>query len=440
MKEGRTEAQAEEQSRIEEARRKGAARIEAEEAEESLTKLSAEEKFEKVARRIRKNAVIAKYYREYGKEVLEAEGAHEPFELSDKGLKLWTACRTSAENMPKCCGIWEIDEYKSQKVKDVIKTNLCRNRFCDNCQNVLSIKRDRKYAPYLDELSKDYDVYFITFTQTNCYAEELLGCVNKMFYNFGYIVRLFAGNAKIKGYDFLKYGFIGGIRAIEITKNEDEGTFHPHFHCLFALRKGQRLADEAKRKHINRYSFNNEDVKKSHKKKEAGEEEKPRKFSDFEILLQKVWRLRYDGVRVTAKNIEELPIGYSVVCERCNPNAGNRYKDVFKYATKGIFKTGDDDKISIGNEDFKALFPALLGRRVIQGYGVLNAIDFEASEAEAEKQEREYMEILAKLRAVEAPRRTYEYLHQIEEELKRKQVKYISRSSLHELTGEDYEG
>lgn len=404
---------------------------------EVFEKLNAAEKFDKVERRIGKNGVIASYYEEYGEWIMEVEGAREPCELPDKSLKFWWACRRSAQAMSNCCRIWEIDEYEQQKVKDVIKTNLCRNRFCENCQNVLSIKRDRKYAPYLDLLLKEYDVYFITFTVPNCYGEELQGVLEKMFYHFGYVTRVFSGNTKIKGYDFQKYGFLGAVRALEITKNEMENTFHPHFHCLFVLRKGLRLSDGSKRKYINRFSFDNPDVKKPHRAKQEGG--MVRKFTEFEILLQKLWRLRYDGVKVTEKSIAELKEGYSVVCEACSATSGNRYKDVFKYATKGIFKSSNEEEILFGSYDFKALLPALYGRRVIQGYGLLNALEFEVSEKESAEQEQNYLKILSKLREVEAPKRTFAYLSEIRKELERKTTTYISKSSLHELTAEDYE-
>lgn len=92
-----------------------------------------------------------------------------------------------------------------------------------------------------------------------------------------------------------------------------------------------------------------------------------------------------------------------------------------------------------GSYDFKALFPALYGRRVIQGYGLLNALEFEASEKESAEQEQNYLKILSKLREVEAPKRTFEYLSEIRKELERKTTTYISKSSLYELTAEDYE-
>ena len=110
---------------------------------------------------------------------------------------------------------------------------------------------------------------------------------------------------------FEKYGFFGAVRALEITREKARPDyFHPHFHCLFILKKGMKL-DEG-RKHITSFSYDDEDYKRRHRKKVDGQVS--RYFGDFEILLQKIWRLRIEGVKVNKKNIENLSEGYSVIC------------------------------------------------------------------------------------------------------------------------------
>ena len=118
MKNGVQEAPKQARKWIQQVRRKHEAQADVDDERERITKLDASGKFEKVARRIRKNAVIAQYYREYGEEIMEAEGARELCELSDEGIKLFRACETSFKSMPKCCSLWEIDEYEEQKVKN----------------------------------------------------------------------------------------------------------------------------------------------------------------------------------------------------------------------------------------------------------------------------------------------------------------------------------
>ena len=375
-------------------------------------KLNAREKFGRVARRIKKNDTVAEWY-----EMLYEDTGDE------------TLPRI-AQNMRDCCQYWDIDYYRFQGVKDVLRTNCCKNRFCDNCQNAMSIQRERKYAPFLDALARLYDIYHIVFTIPNPERDELRPAVNNMYKQIGYIIRLFTGNAKIKGYDFEQYGFLGAVRALEITKGSDGRTFHPHFHCLFVLRKGLKLDEN--RRIVNCYSFNNPDVKKSHKRKEYGKPE--RYFSEFEILLQKVWRLRVDGVKVTRKSIDGIKEGYSVICDNCD----GKYKEVFKYATKGIFKEGEESAVN-GYVDFVPLVYALYRRKLIQGYGLLNKYKFELSIEQDARADAEYQDVVKKLRELETPERVFEYLTDINKELQSKNITYISRSTIGELMGEEYD-
>ncbi len=379
-------------------------------------KLNVNSQLSRVSRRIKKNETIAEFYEQLAEDIEENRigWCYSPETL-----------RNVADRMSKCCRYWDIDHYPLQAVKDMLRTNACKNRFCDSCQNKISIERERKFAPVLDALARDHDVYHIVFTVSNVYAEELKPCLDRMYEQFAYINRLFSGDAKIKGISFYKYGYVGAIRALEITKNRIENTFHPHFHCLFILRKGLKL--DKGRRYVNSFSFNNSDIKKSHHKREYGEIE--RYFSDFEILLQKIWRLRYDGIKLTQKNIDGIKEGYSVICD----NANGKYKEVFKYATKGIFREGDENALG-GYYDFLSLFNALHGRRLIQGYKILNGFDFEDL---SQNVDEEYMKVRATLEELEKPFRSFEFLNEIEENLHK--YTYISRASIAEIMGEDYD-
>ena len=374
-------------------------------------KLNSREKFGKVSRRIKRNDIIAEYYDQLYEET------------EDETLP------RIARNMRDCCKLWDLDYYRFQGVKDVLRTNCCKNRFCDNCQNALSIQRERKYSPFLDALSRLYDIYHIVFTWRNAEPEELCPSVDNAYKQFAYIIRLFSGNAKIKGISFEGYGFLGAVRALEITKNQKDGTFHPHFHCLFILRKGLKL--DRYRKHVNSYSFSNPDIKRSHRKREYGAPE--RYFSDFEILLQKIWRLRLDGVKVTRDSISNLKEGYSVICD----NAEGCYKEVFKYATKGIFKEGEENAVR-GYGDFVPLVYTLYRRKMIQGYGLLNKYKFEMTIEQDARADEAYQRIIDVLRELEKPERVFEYLSDIQKELETNNVTYISRATVAELMSEDY--
>lgn len=376
-------------------------------------KLDSKERIQKIARRVNKNDVIADYYMQLAEET---------------GVESYNG---NAARISCCAKNWVIDFYQVHGIKDIKRIDLCHDRFCDNCQNAQSVQRERKFAPVLDFFAPRYDIYHMVFTVPNVYPEELLPSLDRMYNQIGYIFRLFRGNAKIRGYDFRKYRYLGAIRALEITKGRDGKTFHPHFHCLFILRKGVKFEGS----NVNSYSFDNPDVKKSHHKKEYGKPE--RYFTDFEILIQKIWRLRYDGVRVNVKNIAELKEGYSVICEK---RKKGDYKEVFKYALKGIFKKGD---ITGGYNDFEPLALALKNRRVIQGYGILRSFDFEfgidQDDIDATK-DLLYSSIIHEIRKKELPSRMVEGLYDILRNAKKNgDIKYISRNRISEIMAEDYD-
>lgn len=376
-------------------------------------KLNSKGSFETIKRRTRRNDTLADWYNN-----LYEETGEERFDRKATALK-------------SCCKIWDTEYYRLQGVKDIKRTNHCNDRFCENCQSLNAKQREDKFTPFLDTFKRHFDIYHIVFTVTNPTHDKLFDTVENMFKQFGYIIRLFRGNAKIKGYDFLRYGFVGAIRALEITKSKDGLTFHPHFHTLFLMKKGLKLDTDGKT-HVNDYSFDNTRNGAIYK------------FSDFEILLQKIWRLRYDGIKVNAENIKLLPIGYSVKLNR-----PKNYHEVFKYATKGIFK--ENASPVDGERDFRILQRTLDGRRIIQGYGALNGFKFDDSNEEdfdyidtlskvigaiyddKEKIDTEYENFISALKSVEDPVKLYEYFEDIFKEFDSKNIKYVSRASIYEL-------
>ena len=374
-------------------------------------KYNALEKLQKVKRRISKNEVISDYYRQFADET---------------GVERYN---NNASRLYWCSTTWVLDIYEEQKVRDLIRTSRCRDRFCANCQNALAVQRAKKYEPVLKHFSERYDVYHIVFTIPNPSPDELPQAVDRMYKQIGYIMRLFRGDAKIKGYDFKEYRFLGAIRALEITKGKDGVSYHPHFHCLFLFRKGVKFTGA----NVNAYSFDNVDVKKSHHKKDTKNPQK-RYFTDFEVLLQKVWRLRYDGVKVTQDSINALQEGYSVVANKAKPKD---YKEVFKYATKGVLKKSDK---SGGYVTFETLMKALENRRIIQGYGVFRSIDFEMYDeqrAEEEKAEALYNRFTDELRTVERPGFGGQKLSDIVSDAKKGRYVYISKRTF--ALEDDYE-
>lgn len=308
-------------------------------------------------------------------------------------------------NSVDLCGkYFDFDYYRFQAVKALTRMNLCRDKFCPNCQSLLATRRLFKYQPYLDSYAKDNGLYHVVFTVPNCTDVDLKVMVSLMYKTFGHVMRYLRGNLKIKGIDFTQYGWLGCIRSLEVTQNHENGTFHPHFHCIFIMKK-DLVFDKV---HKNQYSYDGRKL--------------VRLFSDFEILLQKIWYLCFTGVRCTLKEIENLKQGFSVIVDECKPGD---YKEVFKYAVKGCFK-GDE---IFTYESFKTLYYALHSRRVIQGYGVLRVLDFENDDIIEDEIDDVYDKYISKLAAFESPVKKIETLSEVLTETLNGNYIYVSKSS-----------
>lgn len=310
-----------------------------------------------------------------------------------------------ARAMRVCCQWWDTDYYRLQQVKDIKRVNLCKDKFCFNCQSMLAIKRQQKFAPMLDLLYRDFSICHMVVTVPNCTGDELLPMLDKMYKKFKYMTRLLSGNKQIRGFDFTRYGYAGGIRALEVTQNRTDFSFHPHFHCMILFQKNLSF----QQKHINSYSFDNGLL--------------VRKFSDLEIQLQKVWRLLIEGKTITLEAVQQMKEGYSVIIDSI---AKGEYHECFKYACKGAFKDG-----TIYDENtFRALWYALHSRRMIQGYGLLHNSKDENAEILEEDLTQNYEKMVAQLRSIEEPVFKAETLSEI---LSEKNCSYVSKSNLKRL-------
>lgn len=350
----------------------------------------------KSAKKISDNDLIAEYYEKLAEE-------------NESDL-----LQNRAANVKGCFKLWDLDYYRKQKIKDIKRINLCKDKFCLNCQNIASKRRYMKYKPLLDDLENNADIYHVVFTVPNCFAEDLKNTLETMYRKFPYVTQYFQCKRKCKGIDFKKYGFFGAVRSLEITTKKEKSRqteYHPHFHCLFVLRKGLK----EKRRHVNEYSFNGKYL--------------TRRFTDLEILLQKIWYLFMNGEKLTVEKVRALKQGYSVTADKANGN----YKEVFKYAVKGSFKDGAIFNYKV----FETLHKALHRRKIIQGYGRLNHIDFE-DEITAEEVDEIYEAIRRELQKTEDPERQYMSLKEIFSDFEENaDIRYISKNAIRHTLKEE---
>jgi hypothetical protein len=121
---------------------------------------------------------------------------------------------------------------------DKITAKYCNSRTCINCNRIRTAKLVKGYLTPLKELANiepDNNLEFVTLTIPNCKPEELNDIVYSMKKNLTNLIRVIREKRKID---------ISGITKIECTYNDNENTFHPHFHLIVNKNSGQLIIDE----------------------------------------------------------------------------------------------------------------------------------------------------------------------------------------------------
>lgn len=279
---------------------------------------------------------------------------------------------TTISNLKKCNKYFAINRYDCNQIKDFLSTNLCRSKFCNNCKKVKQASRMSRYIPEIEPY-KD-KLYHIIFTLPNVCGKDLKMTIKKMSKSFRQLMRYVNGLKKLSFIDFSKYGYLGAIRSLEITFKDDN--YHPHYHCAFAF---DNL--ELEKNITNVYSYDFQGNKET------------RYFSEFEIILQKLWYMCLNDITVTKENFDNLELGYSVAC---NKFQDNDYAELFKYMTKETDETNN----VLTYDNFKVLYFATLSLKQIQGYKAFYKINDSDLNSEVDKY---YNDIIYYLNDTELP-------------------------------------
>lgn len=126
---------------------------------------------------------------------------------------------------------------KDAEGKKKLKTaNFCRVRTCPMCQWRRSLKMFSQVRKITDKiLQDDKGIKFIfgTFTVKNTDAENLENCIDNLNKKFRYLVSNSLTFAPAKK---LKRNLLGYLKAVEVTYNIKDKTYHPHLHVIFAVK------------------------------------------------------------------------------------------------------------------------------------------------------------------------------------------------------------
>ncbi|MDA1909658.1 protein rep [Bacillus cereus] len=247
--------------------------------------------------------------------------------------------------MSVCNDFWFLDVYEKEKIKDMIATNLCKDKFCANCKKVKQASRMSRFIPHIEKY-KEHGLYHLVLTVPNVDGLELKATIKKMFKSFATLIEYFKCKKKIRGIDFSKFNYLGAIRSLEVTFKGD--SYHPHLHVLLCMDYELQKKDQE-----NSFSWRQGVLS--------------RLFSHDEIIIQKAWSLLMNSEKVTKKNIDKLDLGYSCMIDEFKEDD---YFELFKYMTKASSSNDvNESKSLLGYKNFVTLYFSLKHVRQIQGYG-----------------------------------------------------------------------
>lgn len=232
-----------------------------------------------------------------------------------------SAMKKRMKRLEDCNRFWLVEAYEASQMKVLLRTFLCKDKFCNNCNQMKKLVLQNRFLPYMEKYKNS--LYHMVLTVPACNGDNLRKTIQQMTACFKTLVTYLNGNKKVKGIDLTQYEFQGCLRSLEITYKGD--TYHPHFHVAAVLGNGGSIE--------NKYMEN--------------------EFSNH-------------GKRLTADNIvgNNDSLGrYSCIADKFQPED---YQNLFGYMTKMY----SEDRSLMTYENFKVLYYALNRVRQIQGYGV----------------------------------------------------------------------
>lgn len=123
------------------------------------------------------------------------------------------------------CGSFLQFIVASDESSKLAAANFCKDRLCPMCAWRRALKIYGNVSAIMDNLGDKYRYVFLTLTVPNCSGHDLSETIDKMQKAW----TRFTHRVKVKRV------MLGYFRALEITRNSKDGSYHPHFHCVIAV-------------------------------------------------------------------------------------------------------------------------------------------------------------------------------------------------------------
>lgn len=208
--------------------------------------------------------------------------------------------------------------------------NFCRDRLCPMCSWRRSYKIFAQVSQIMSVIGDKYDYLFLTLTVPNCSADELsytITEINKAWHRLVNYKR-FIGSTR------------GYFKVLEVTRNKDTGTYHPHLHIVVAVTK--------------RY-FKNKAL-----------------YIDHDEWL-KLWQKATRDETITQVDIRKAKSKNNADSEKAKNAISSAVAEIAKYAVKSADYIISDNK-KLTDEIVNTLVPALSNRRLCSFGGIFDEI------------------------------------------------------------------
>lgn len=140
--------------------------------------------------------------------------------------------RKNASRYYECSKAVTFNEWADNETGEIKYTygsgKPCRQRLCPCCQHlksrVLVTQLQQVYEHHMQEMPDSIGL-LLTLTVKNCTGDNLRETVKQMHHSFGKLRRRVEFEGAVRGF----------FRSTEVTRNKENGTYHPHMHVLLMV-------------------------------------------------------------------------------------------------------------------------------------------------------------------------------------------------------------
>lgn len=141
-----------------------------------------------------------------------------------------------SDHMQRCCNYLVFGDVVNQVTGEVTRklqaAEFCRDRLCPMCswrKSLVTFSQLSDIMLRIDSTTDGLVPIFLTLTMRNCVSSDLADCITLLLKSWS---RMMNSKQNRKPFRIA----VGWFRALEITYNKKDGTWHPHIHAILLVR------------------------------------------------------------------------------------------------------------------------------------------------------------------------------------------------------------